>query len=224
MRKALAKSRQQSRLVQTKSMESPDLLITKTSNSPTPSKAKFTPKFDSKKKLKDSSAAMRSQSTQDIKPQILIKKSSTRKPQTSEADEEDEEEPSAVNKGGLLNQALQRQSIKDTDGLILPPLPGGRPSGLKQPTKTSKDQRPPLPQIKSNKSSTTSAGGGDHNNNPKGMSPHTSFNLISMNSQADSNDQSTGRQSYRSVGGHGGGGGAEILEKKKEQYKILLDK
>jgi hypothetical protein len=56
------------------------------------------------------------------------------------------------------------------------------------------------------------------------MSPHTSFNLISMNSQADSNDQSTGRQSYRSVGGHGGGGGAEILEKKKEQYKILLDK
>ena len=98
----------------------------------------------------------------------------------------------------------------------MPPIAGGRPSGLKQPTKTSKDQRPPLPQIKSNKSSTTSAGDHETKNNSlpkqlKGMSPHTSFNLISMNSQPDSNEQSTGRLSYRS--GHGG-----ELEKKKEQF------
>ena len=63
------------------------------SKSPSPSKQKFTPKFDSKKKIVSKSVLdVNSGAAQSRNgaPQILIKKSSTKEPETHE-DEEDEE-------------------------------------------------------------------------------------------------------------------------------------
>jgi hypothetical protein len=70
----MGKSRQQNRVVAAKSLETPDQSPTK---SLSPSKAKFTPKFDSKKKGFNSATDIHALSRNGA-PQILIKKSSTK--------------------------------------------------------------------------------------------------------------------------------------------------